>query len=258
LRLPFLQVDTEFLATGAADLGEFLGLSEAEAGWAMVRLWGWAVSKATGPDDLGVLAGPDMQRLAERAAGWKGTSGTFLGALCSPAIGLARLGDNCTVSLLGLERYAATFRKNSSDKARMSRRRSGDIAATSLDDRGYVARKTETETEKEASASQESASAVPVADDIPQAADADVQEAEDRPALVLESPSGKKPPRKPSGAEALYLAFQTARKQQCEAAGLPFVEDGWANARMNRIGSMPHGAHSSTARKAASVVPRGA
>ena len=135
MRLPFIQVDAQFFETGAADLAELLGLTEPVAGWAMVKLWGYVVSKATSPDDLGMLVGSDAQRLAERAAGWRGTSGNFLGALCNPAIGLADRRDDGAVVLRGLERYAATFKKNARDAARMSRLRR-DAASESPRRRG--------------------------------------------------------------------------------------------------------------------------
>lgn len=147
MRLPFLQVDWDFLATSAGDLAELLRTSEAEAGWAMVRLWGWAITKAATPESLGVLAGDDMQRLAERAAGWKGEPGAFLAAICGPAVALAQRGEDGIIRLSGMDRYAATYRKQESDRARKSRGSRAEVAAPSIGTPTEVARKTQTQTQ---------------------------------------------------------------------------------------------------------------
>lgn len=147
MRFPWLQVDADFLATGAGDLAELLRMSEAEAGWAMVRLWGWAISKAETPEGLGLLADEDMQRLAERAAGWKGEPGAFLMALLKPAIGLAQREESGAVRLAGMERYASTLRRMEADRARKSGRGRKDSVPPSTGVPPELPRKTQTQTQ---------------------------------------------------------------------------------------------------------------
>jgi hypothetical protein len=191
VRFPWLQVDADFLATGAADLAELLRtsggipadalpISEAETGWAMVRLWGWAISKAETPEALGLLADEDMQRLAERAAGWRGTPGAFLAALLRPAIGLAQREEGGAVRLAGMERYASTLRRMEADRARKSGRTPKDLHATSTGIPSELLRKTQTQTQKKEEAL--SAAADPQAP-LLQAAKAPEEQPEDLQAL---------------------------------------------------------------------------
>lgn len=55
----------------------------------------------------------------------------------------------------------------------------------------------------------------------------------EREPLKLAPTPGGKPPRKPSAAEKLYAAIQEHRRDACEKAGVPWVDDGWAPARKN-------------------------
>lgn len=84
------------------------------------------------------------------------------------------------------------------------------------------------------SASQEPAAAVPMADDIPQAAEEDVHEADERPALVLVEQKSEKPTRKPSAAEALFERLERRRRILCEDEKLAFIPARWPAARINR------------------------
>lgn len=103
------------------------------------------------------------------------------------------------------------------------------------------------------SASQEPAGAASVADDIPQAADEDVEAILPtgmhlcrggcghlvekcqcgRPALVLVAQKPEKAARKPSKAEELYANFQAQRRERCEEAGVHWLDDGWKPQRVN-------------------------
>lgn len=198
MRLPFLQVDADFLATGARDLAELLATSEADAGWSMVRLWGWAVSKAATPAALGLLEGPDMQRLAERAAGWTGEQGAFLAALLNPALALAQSEEGGAVRLLGLDRYAATFRKMEADRLRKSGGSRGAVARNSAGTPSEVARKTQTQTQTQKEEAILSAGADAPGDDLPEA----TEHAEEEQPLLVAVPA--KPSETPEALRALW------------------------------------------------------
>lgn len=87
-----------------------------------------------------------------------------------------------------------------------------------------------------ASASQEPAVAAsaPGGEDLPTAADEDVQEADARPTLVLEAQQASKATRKPSKAEELYSQLESRRESLCDEEGLVFVPSRWPAARINR------------------------
>lgn len=65
------------------------------------------------------------------------------------------------------------------------------------------------------------------------AAEDDVHEAEERPALVLVAQKPEKLARKPSKAEELYANLQAHRRERCEKAGVQWFDDGWKSQRMN-------------------------
>lgn len=251
MRFPWLQVDADFLATGAGDLAELLRtsggipaelqpVSESEAGWAMVRLWGWAISKAETPEALGLLADEDMQRLAERAAGWRGAPGAFLAALLKPAVGLAQREEGGAVRLAGMERYASTLRRMEADRARKSGKAPKELPRNSTGTPSELQRKTQTQTQtqKETSASQASAAASPPGDDLPDSS-AFALEAQEPP-----GPPAKKPRETPPG-EVLYVRLESSRRAECGRADVPFVPSRWAYSRQNKdlgpIAKLPDG-----------------
>jgi hypothetical protein len=162
--------------------------------------------------------------------------------LSDPSVALLEvLPDGAGARIRGLDRYAVAWERQRKERARKAEwargRRSVDTERT-VDRLGVDAEKvgktqTQTQTQKEASASQEPAVAVPVADDMPQAADEDVHDADTRPALVLVGQKAEKPARKPSKAEELYAAFQAQRRERCEEAGAQWFDDGWKAQRIN-------------------------
>jgi hypothetical protein len=106
-RLPFVQVDTDFITHGAAALAAILGpdVAPAVAGWAVLQLRTWALSRASDADALGFIPGEHVPRLVATFAGWRGDPAAFLAALCDPAVQLAEVRPD-GVQLLGLERDA--------------------------------------------------------------------------------------------------------------------------------------------------------
>lgn len=231
-RLPFVQVDTDFITHGATALAAVLGpeVSTAQAGWAVLQLRTWALSRATDEATLGFIPGAHAAHLVATFAGWKGDPSAFLDALCDPAVGLAEVRQD-GVQLLGLERDAAAVRKSRSDRERMSRRRRGDVDGKT---------QTQTQTQKEEPASQGEPPGPPSPEE--QSAeqpedvsgDAEPLDAEERPPLELVAQDAGPKPRRKSKAEELYDGFQENRRERCEARSLPFIDERWSAQRKNR------------------------
>lgn len=229
MRFPWLQVDADFIAAHAGDLGAHLGIGRREAIGLAVDLWTWALARA--PDDAppdGVVTGtgavPD--RLLAGSVGWAGPEATLTDALV--ACGLAVRIDG-GYRLTGFSRYKATWEKN-------RRRPVGkpDRNRTGTGEKPERKTQTQTQTQKE---------------DLPDATD-DAQSADPSPPAAngcpdcttitacwkhLERPKpGAKPPRAPSKAEVLYGKIQDHRRKRCESAGEAYVEDRWEAQRINR------------------------
>ena len=142
MRFPWLQVDADFVAAHAGDLGAHLGISRREAMGLALDLWTWALARASddAPPD-GVVAGtgavPD--RLISGSVGWPGPVDALPAALV--ACGLAvRIDDG--YRLTGFGRYRATWEKNRRRAvAKPERNRSGTGAEPGP--------KTQTQTQKE-------------------------------------------------------------------------------------------------------------
>lgn len=130
MRFPWLQVDADFIAAHAGDLGAYLGISRREAIGLAVDLWTWALARA--PDDAppdGVVtgAGAVPDRLLSSSVGWAGPIETFINALLS--CGLAVRVDG-GYRLTGFKRYKATWEKNrrrTRGKPEGSRREAGAV-----------------------------------------------------------------------------------------------------------------------------------
>lgn len=112
MRFPWLQVDADFIAAHAGDLGAHLGIGRREAIGLAVDLWTWALARA--PDDAppdGIVTGtgavPD--RLLAGSVGWTGPEAQLTEALVS--CGLA-VRIESGYRLTGFSRYKATWEKN--------------------------------------------------------------------------------------------------------------------------------------------------
>jgi hypothetical protein len=114
LRLPYAQVAMEILEVSAAEMSIELGMSEAEAGWAMVRLIPWALARCPDhepPSESDVVVGPNAAKLIARAVGYQGDAEAFVDAgerLRYPIF--ERLA--CGVRIRGLDRYDAAWGSN--------------------------------------------------------------------------------------------------------------------------------------------------
>jgi hypothetical protein len=119
--LPWIQVDRETFER-AAELAAILGISEHEAGWSIVCLWRWALSRPADGGLTGVVSGPTAVVQLEAGMRWAGERGALVDALVE--IGLlrrARGGDHYKVR--GLDRYRATLKSKSNKATREAARR---------------------------------------------------------------------------------------------------------------------------------------
>lgn len=230
MRLPYLQVDGDFITQKARTVAALLGCSHAQAVGHLSLLWAWTLSQ--GSDDAppsGLITGQHAARIVRAAAGWEGAAEAFVDVLSDPGVGLLeRLPDGFRVR--GMERYRKAW-----DKQRKDRDRKADVRRNSSGHPSDGAGKTQTQTQtqKEEAASQAPAVAAPGVggEELPDATE-DAQEV--RPALVLEAQQPEKPGRRQSAGEALYARLEARRQEACRIDGVPFVESRWAHGRQNR------------------------
>lgn len=138
MRFPWLQVDADFIAAHAGDLGALLGISRREAMGLVLDLWTWALARA--PDDRepdGFIAGigPVPDRLLSGSVGWGGPVEQLSAALRD--VGLLVVEDG-GYRLTGFERYKATWDKN---RRRTARKPEGNRTGTGAE----PVRKTQTQ-----------------------------------------------------------------------------------------------------------------
>lgn len=125
--MPWIQVDRDFLRVGALRMSVALGVDRHRAIGLANDFWDWS---SHGGAPGGLIEGPGCEVLAARAAGWDGDPVAFVDGL--EAAGLVeRVPEGLRVR--GLDRYEKALTKNERDAERLrtSRRRSGDVAATS-------------------------------------------------------------------------------------------------------------------------------
>lgn len=212
MRFPWLQVDADFIAAHAGDLGSHLGISRREALGLAVDLWTWALARASDdapPDGMVTGAGPVPDRLLSGSVGWTGPAEQFTEALL--ACGLA-VRIESGYRLTGFDRYKSTWEKN---RRRTGGKPEGNRSGTG--DKPERKTQTQTQTQMEEAASQGEASP-------------------SRPDGFELQPTGKpvRQPRKQSPQEALYQKLQDAREERCAEVGEPFIPDRWSNARQNK------------------------
>lgn len=142
MRFPWLQVDADFIAAHAADLGAHLGISRREAIGLAVDLWTWALARAPDeapPDGIVTGTGAVPDRLIAGSVGWAGPEAQLTDALVS--CGLAVRIDS-GYRLTGFSRYKATWEKNRRRPGeKPDRNRTGTVEKPE--------RKTQTYTQKE-------------------------------------------------------------------------------------------------------------
>lgn len=111
--LPYLQVDSEVLEVAAPDLAVLLRWDEAKAGWGLLKLFKWALSRCPRdepPSKNDVVEGPDAARLVARAAGYRKDPEAFVAACeaVRPAL-LER--TPAGVRVRGLDRYDSAWER---------------------------------------------------------------------------------------------------------------------------------------------------
>jgi hypothetical protein len=210
MRLPFLQLESDIISHGAAEVSNLAGCSIPEALGHIALVRAWAVSHATdeAPPD-GWVEGDAAGRRIEAAAHWKGEKGTLLQALIDAGHVRPETGGH---RVLRLEPYVKAWEQNRKAKARMKnvRERSANIAVPeqhgertagerSAKFDGQTQTQTQTQTEEAALS----------ADASPRAADDDLpdgtEHAEDDPQPVLLAVPSK-PTEKPEDLQALWNA----------------------------------------------------
>lgn len=203
MRLPFMQLESDLVAHGAALVGQLAGCLPAQALGHIAMLRAWAVSQAndeTPPD--GLVRGDAAPRLIEAAAQWQGQRGTLFDALLD-AGQVQRESDG--VRVLHLEPYAKAWERNAKAKARMAngRERSANKPDTAGERSAKFMGQTQTQMEdgEETTSSPASAGAVSDGvDDLPDATDDAVPD--ERPLLTLAYAEPDRPePKKPKAAK---------------------------------------------------------
>jgi len=189
MRLPFLQLESDIISHGAAEVSHLARCSIPQALGHIAMVRAWAVSHATdeAPPD-GWVPGDASGRRIEAAAHWQGENGALLQALIDAGHVRVEEGGH---RVLRLEPYAKAWEQNRKSKERMrnARERSSNkpvMDANNGIESGERSAKfdgqtqTQTQTQKEeASASQASAAAPP-------------------PVLVVQEAAPEKPKRAPS------------------------------------------------------------
>jgi hypothetical protein len=225
MRLPFLQMESDLLAHGAAEVAHLAGCSVplAVGHIAMVRAWAVSMADDSAPPD-GWIDGEAAGRRIEAAAQWAGERGRLLEALKDAGQVRTEQGG---IRILHLEPYADAWARNLQSKRRMAKLRArsqniGEHAGTDGERAATFDGQTQTQTQINSSATQEPAGAVP-----PPAG---------KPFALEEQPppgSRRRKDRTPSPAEDLFRLLQRQREERCAEAGEPFVPERWDFARQN-------------------------
>lgn len=127
--LPFIQLASNFEEDAETVMFEHLAGGRGDR-WTLVRIWLWVARHR--PD--GVLS--DLQPvILARASGWTGDPEDLMGCLYGAGLLVTEeVGGQEALRFRGWgKRYDGALAKRRRDRERMSRRRSGDVAATSQD-----------------------------------------------------------------------------------------------------------------------------
>jgi hypothetical protein len=150
MRLPFLQLESDLLAHGAAGVAALLGCSVPQALGHIALLRAWAVSRgpADAPPD-GWVPGDNAARLVAAGAQWTGDAGAFIAALGDPGVELLEVHRD-GIQVLGMRPYAEAWERNDKARERLRRfrERNANEARTSPDVSGQTQTQTQTQTQK--------------------------------------------------------------------------------------------------------------
>jgi hypothetical protein len=112
MRFPWLQVDADFIAARAGDLGAHLGISRREAMGLALDLWTWALARApddAAPDGSIQATEPVASRLIATAVGWGADEAFLINGLEAVGLLVRMVGG---YRLRGFGRYKTTWDKN--------------------------------------------------------------------------------------------------------------------------------------------------
>lgn len=109
MKIPYLQVSEDIFDRLAPELSAHLGIEESAAGWLVLKVWKYALSRAGDAPPDGLIYGDKATAMVERAIGWTGEAGVFVGACVH--IGLIE-GIPGGLRIRGLDRYKRTWEKN--------------------------------------------------------------------------------------------------------------------------------------------------
>jgi hypothetical protein len=184
MRLPFLQLESDIIAHGAAEVSVLAGCSIPQALGHIALVRAWAVSHAsdeTPPD--GWVGGDSAGRRIEAAAQWTGEKGLLLQALVDSGNVRAEPGG---FRVLHLECYVQAWNKNRTAKERMRTLR--ERSANSGERGAKFGQQTQTQKKEEATTL---------------SADADLPDVpEDAQPVLLDVPVT--PPERPEDLQALW------------------------------------------------------
>lgn len=148
VRLPFLQLESDIIAHGAAEVANLAGCPVPQALGHIALVRAWAVSHATdeAPPD-GWVDGDSADRRIEAAAQWTGERGALVQALLDA--GQIRREEG-GVRVLHLDPYARAWNQNAKAKERMkaARERSANKRETSHERSAKFDGQTQTQTQK--------------------------------------------------------------------------------------------------------------
>lgn len=108
MSLPYIQVGRELLDHLAKDLSILLKSSEAEAGWMILKMWSYGLSRAREAAPDGIIPGAMATSLLEAHVGWSGDHGAFVAA--SESLDLLEKLDS-SIRIKGMERYRRVWEK---------------------------------------------------------------------------------------------------------------------------------------------------
>lgn len=212
--LPWIQIASEVIDHGAADLALMLDWDEAGAGWGMVKGFDWALKRADPkkpPSWSSIIRGPHAALLVARAFGWNRDADLFVTA-CEhlPKPPLERLEDG-SIQLHGLDRYDRAWKKNNQDLWKTLQAESG----------------ANTNQNSDGTAPETGTKPAPVrAGTPPQDRDRDQES-------FFPSEEPPKPPRKLSPQQQFYAWLEECRLETLKARGVVCSPEAWAIERQN-------------------------
>lgn len=239
MRLPYLQLDADFINQRAKDVSTLLGCPRSKAIGHLSLLWAWALSR--GSDDApptGLVTGQHAVRLIESAAEWDGQPGALFEALTDADVNLLEKTTD-GIRIRGMDRYTKAWDKQRKDRERKSdvRRKSGGHP---MDGARQTQTQTQTQKEKTAGeavappASEERADEQSVTEPTDLEVEAAIERLGEREVLELRPTEAVPKERPKAPALALYDNLEASRAQQCKDKGVPFVPSRWDFGRQQK------------------------